>query len=133
MKRLTLLLLLLSLPSSAAPDLAAGRKLLAHYGWVCETSTVEMALALSPDLSSNPEVFYQQASEAVGLDLRPLAGQEITVVRYQLSRRTAVSQVPIYAHVAFHKKGIVGAWLSTAAPIAPGIAPIDERDFGKNF
>jgi hypothetical protein len=133
MRALVLFLALLAVPGWAAPDLDAGRKLLAHYGWTCESGTVEMGLPLSESLTGNPETFYQSASKAIGLDLSPAAGQEVTVVRYTLSRRSHDSRAQIFAHIAFHKNKIIGAWLSTDAPIAPGISSLDNRDFGSDF
>lgn len=134
MRNLCLLLILMAAgPVWAAPDLAAGRKLLAHYGWTCETSTVEMVFPLPESLTGMPEVFYQSACKQIGLDLTPAAGKETTLVRYTLSRRSKSSNSVIYAHVAFYKGEIIGAWLSTDAPIAPGIAPLDSSDFGHDF
>jgi hypothetical protein len=125
--------LMASIPAWSAPDLAAGRKLLSHYGWTCESSTVEMAYTVSENLAGMPEVFYQTASQEIGLDLRPAAGKEVTIVRYTLSRRSTETNSQIYAHVAFYKSQIIGAWLSTDAPIAPGIVSLDSRDFGHDF
>jgi hypothetical protein len=134
MRKLVLLLALMASSAAwAAPDLAAGRKLLAHYGWTSESGTVEMAYTLSESLTGNPETFYQSASKEIRLDLSPAAGQEITLVRYTLSRRSKETNSAIYAHVAFFKKEIIGAWLSTDAPIAPGISSLDNRDFGNDF
>jgi hypothetical protein len=133
MRNLWLLLVLLALPAWAAPDQEAGRKLLAHYGWTCGSSTVEMALSLPDSLAGDPQAFYQAASKKIGLDLSPAEGQEIALVRYTLSRRSAQSSSQLYAQVAFYKSRIIGAWLSTDAPIAPGIAPLDAVDFGDDF
>lgn len=134
MRRILLLLLtLLASPGWAAPDLAAGRKLLSHYGWTCESGTVEMAFSVSDSLNGNPETFYQSASKKIGLDLSPARGQDVTLVRYTLSRRSKESHSAIFAHLAFFKGKIVGAWLSTDAPIAPGIAPLDDNEFGQDF
>lgn len=134
MRKLILILMLTMLATPAgASDLAAGRKLLARYGWTCQSSTVEMSLSLSQSLAGNPESHYQSASQAIGLDLRGAAGQEVTLIRYSLSQRSQESNSALYAHVAFHKGHIIGAWLSTDAPIAPGIASLDDSDFGHDF
>lgn len=133
MRALFLLLVFLAVPASAASQLSAGRKLLAHYGWICESSTVEMVYPVPPTLTGQPECFYQSASLEIGLDLTSAAGKEVSLVRYTLSKRSAETNSQIFAHVAFFKGGIVGAWLSTDAPIAPGIASLDNRDFGHDF
>lgn len=132
-RTLLILLTLLAVPAWSAPDLAAGRKLLSHYGWTCESGTVEMALSLSDSLNGNPETFYQSASRRIGLDLSAAKGQEVALVRYTLSRRSKESQAAIFAHIAFFKGKIIGAWLSTDADIAPGIAALDDSEFGVDF
>lgn len=132
-KILLLLLALLAAPAGAAPDLAAGRKLLSHYGWTTESGTVEMAFPVSDSLNGSPEAFYQEASKKIGLDLSSARGQEVTLVRYTMSRRSKETHSAIYAHIAFFKGKIIGAWLSTDGPIAPGIVPLDDTDFGIDF
>ena len=132
-KILLLLLALLAAPAGAAPNLTAGRKLLSHYGWTTESGTIEMTFPISASLSGNPETFYQDASKRIGLDLSPARGQEATLVRYTISRRSVETHSVIYAHIAFFKGKIIGAWLSTDGPIAPGIVPLDDTDFGTDF
>lgn len=132
-RTLLLLLALLAVPAGAAPDLAAGRKLLSHYGWTTESGTVEMAFSVSDSLSGNPETFYQSASKKIGLDLSPARGKEATLVRYTMSRRSKETHSAIYAHIAYFKGQIIGAWLSADGPIAPGIVPLDDSDFGSDF
>lgn len=133
MRVLFVLVILLAVPAWSAPDLAAGRKLLSHYGWTCESNTVEMAFPVSESLTGMPETFYQSASKKIGLDLTPAAGKEVSLVRYTLSKRSKETNSQIFAHVAFFKGKIIGAWLSTDGPIAPGIVPLDANDFGHDF
>ncbi len=135
MRRLTLLLLLLALPGWAAPadELAAGRKLLSRYGWTSESGTVEMAYTVGESLMGQPESLYQAASQKVGLDLSVAVGREVKIVRYTLSRRSSETHSAIFAQVAFYRSKIIGAWLSTDAPIAPGVAALDEGNFGHDF
>lgn len=135
MRRLVLLLLLLAHPGWAGPvdELAAGRKLLSRYGWTSESGTVEMAYTVADSLTGQPEALYQAASQKIGLDLGAGAGREVKIVRYTLSRRSAESRSSIFAQVAFYRSKIIGAWLSTDAPVAPGIAALDESDFGHDF
>lgn len=111
----------------------SGRKLLSHYGWVCGKETVEMAFPLPVSLDDGPEAAYQRASRAIGYDLSPAQGREITLIRYTLTRRSEVTRSLLYAHVAFYKNRVIGAWLSTDGPIAPGIVPLDEDSFGQGF
>ena len=135
MKRLlvAIFVLLVGTPVFGAPMVEDGRKLLAHYGWVSGTETVEMSFPVPESLLDGPEAAYQQASQAIGYDLTPAQGQEITLIRYALTRRSEVTRSRIYAHVAFFKSRIIGAWLSTDGPIAPGIVPLSEDSFGKDF
>lgn len=110
-----------------------GRKLLSHYGWVCGPEAVEMSLPLPDSFEDGPEAAYQRASKAIGYDLSAAKGQEITLIRYTLTRRSEVTKSRLYGHVAFYKTGIIGAWLSTDGPIAPGVVPLDDDSFGKGF
>ena len=70
------------------------------------------------------------ASRGIGLDLTPVAGKEVRLVRYTLSRRSHGSNAHLFGHVVFRGSTIVGAWLSTDAPIAPGIVALDQEGFG---
>lgn len=134
MRLLLLLSVLLSCWAAAgASEREDGQKLLARYGWVCETNTVEMAYTVPESLRASPQNLYQSASREIGLDLAPAAGKEIIVVRYTLSRRSNATNSLLFAQVAFDKGRIIGAWLSTDAPIAPGIASLDEKAFGHDF
>lgn len=135
MRRLLLLLLLLALPGWAAPadELAAGRKLLSRYGWTSESGTVEMTYTVADTLVGQPEGLYQAASQKIGLDLSVAAGREVKIVRYTLSRRSTETHSALFAQVAFYRSKIIGAWLSTDAPIAPGISSLDVSDFGHDF
>lgn len=133
--RMFLLLLALFACSAlvGASEREDGQKLLSRYGWVCESNTVEMTYTVPGSLNGNPEQFYQSASRQIGLDLAPAVGKEIALVRYTLNKRSKETNSLIFAHVAFAKGTIIGAWLSTDAPIAPGIAALSNNDFGHDF
>ena len=135
MKRclIIIFLLLVASPAFGAPMVENGRKLLSHYGWVCGTDTVQMAFPVPESLVDGPQAAYQRASQAIGYDLSPAKGKEVTLIRYTLTRRSEVTKSLLFAHVAFFKNQVIGAWLTTNGPIAPGIVPLSEDSFGKDF
>lgn len=130
---ITFLVLLVGTPAFGTPMVNNGRKLLSHYGWISGSETVEMSYPVPESLLDGPESAYQKASEAIGYDLSPAKGRDITLIRYTLTRRSEVTKALIFAHVAFFKNQIIGAWLTTNGPIAPRIVPLSEDSFGKDF
>ena len=101
------------------PAVAYLRKL----GWVPEPGPRESAIDVPANLTSPPFVHYQSASKAAGLDLEPLAGKTVAMNRYELGKTSKGSA--LFAFVLVSEGRVVGAWLATDAPVAPGIMRVD--------
>lgn len=126
-----LALVLLAAPLFAHEDEA--HRLLKKFRWTVEAEQGSSSLNISKKANGNPETFYQAASQRIGFDLRKVSGQELTVRSFLLKERGKKEGSEIYAHIAEHAGKVVGAWLSTNAPIAPGISSLGDRDFHDNL
>lgn len=124
------LLFLLAFLTLAASDSALA--LIQQYGWSVDGKPTVTAMEVPDSLTGLPFTHYQSASEGIGLDLTPARGKRISLQRYTLTRRTK-SGDRLFAHVALLEGRIVGAWLSTDAPVAPGISPLSDRKMGANW
>ncbi len=127
MKALLIFLGLLAF-AAADPSVALVRK----YGWEIVGKPTVIHMDVPENLNGLPFHHYQSASKAIGLDLTPAQGKKIALTTYTLTRKTK-SGANLYAHVAMLNKKIVGAWLSTDAPVAPGIQPLSDKKMGSNW
>lgn len=126
-----LLLLLVLLSTTAwAEDPTA---LLKQHGWGVERQKASVQLELPDKFGGLPFFHYQKASQAIGLDLTPGSGKTVTLHQYLLTERSRQEKYALYAHVALLKGRVIGAWLSTEAPIAPGIGALNDKEFGHGF
>lgn len=128
---LALLLVLLSLPASSQEDPC--KALLAKWNWPIESENESMTMSVPKKLVGIPELHYQNASLDVGLDLSKAAGKEVRLRKFVLKERGGESGAKVFAHIALYDGKVVGAWLSTDAPIAPGIVSLRSREFPKNL
>jgi hypothetical protein len=124
------LLFLLAFLTLAAADPAVA--LIQKYGWSVEGQPTVTVMDVPESLTGLPFTHYQSASESIGFDLTPAQGMRLSLQRYTLTKRTK-SGAHLFAHVALLEGRIVGAWLSTDAPVAPGISPLSDRKMGSNW
>lgn len=127
------MMLMLPLAASADPLDKKASRLLQEHGWAVAGEANEVEILIPKDLSGLPFFHYQMASNKIGLNLSVAAGREVDIRRYTLTERSPKSGYRLFAHVAFLDGRIIGAWLATEAPIAPGLAALDQNDFGKDL
>lgn len=119
------LLFLLAIPALPKDDPALA--LLKKFNWQVEKEETLRKVAFSKELKGNPELFYQNASVAVGLDLKKAKGEELLIRHFLLKERGSKESTKFWAAVALHKGQVVGAWIYTDAPIAPGIFSLKDK------
>lgn len=122
---MNLLLCLLSLLVFQAADPA--QALLDKYSWKAEGKPDVSQEEVPKSLAGIPWLQYQNASKSIGLDLTPACGRKVTMRHYTLTKRTAHGD-HLFIHVALLGEKVVGAWLATDGPVAPGIAPLSEKN-----
>lgn len=110
-----------------APRFSDAETLLKPYDWVPQGEATLIQFEVPRELGGPAFTHYQHASQALGLDLRQVAGQTIELRKQPLTARTARNNSQIYAFLAVADGRLVGAWLASDAPIAPGIAPLTSR------
>ena len=126
-----LIIVLLALPGSSQEDPC--RALLGKWNWDIESETGSEPYEVPKKLVGIPELHYQKASLDAGLDLSPFCGQKVQLRSFLLKERGAEEGYKIFAHIAVKDGRAVGAWLSTDAPVAPGIASLKFKDFPKHL
>ena len=127
-----LIFVLLALPSSSQEDPC--KALLAKWNWELKSERqVEERYEIPKKLVGIPDLHYQKASLDAGLDLSPFRGQTVQLRSFLLKERGAEYGAKIFAHIAVKDGRAIGAWLSTDAPVAPGIASLKSKDFPKHL
>lgn len=123
------LLVLLALPLGAEDPC---QEFLETYNWSVEKELVETKIQLS-EKEGMPDLFYRRASSQIGLDMKVTGTQTLRVRKFLLKERGQVDKSEVYAHLAVSQGRVFGAWLSTNAPIAPGIFSLDDKSFLKEL
>ncbi|MCA9781319.1 MAG: DUF4830 domain-containing protein [Candidatus Eremiobacteraeota bacterium] len=126
-----LLFILMTVPAWSQDDPC--KALLDKWGWKVEAETGSGPLEIPKKLTGLPFYHYQAASREAGLDLSPFGGQEAKLRTFLLTERGAEYGAKIFAHIAVKDGRVIGAWLSTDAPVAPGIASLKSKDFPKHL
>lgn len=75
-----------------------------------------------------PWAHYQQFSLDCGYDLSAVAGQQIQVREFLLTKRTERSNAELRAAVVVHEGRVVGGWIHTKANV-PGIYSLYDQEF----
>lgn len=101
-------------------------KFLSKYELKAEDDAKETEIKIPDKLSSPPFVHYQLASQSVDLDLTPFTGKTLILLTYTLKGKAANGS-KFFAHLVLNAESIVGAWLSTNAPVAPGITSVTRK------
>ena len=102
-------------------------KFLAKYEIKVEDEVKESTITFPAGLNSPPYVHYKLASETIGLDLNNCKNLTLALLTFTLKGKTGDGS-RYFAHIVFNEKNeIAGAWLSTNAPVAPGINAITRK------
>ena len=131
-RNLFLIFVLLSLPLSANDDDPA-ISLLRSAGWEVEAESEGSTIELPKSFGGIPYLHYHKASAKAGLDLEKGKGQRVKMRRFLLTQRSERTQSKLFAHIALLQGTVIGAWLSTDAPVAPGIWSVKDREFVKGL
>jgi hypothetical protein len=111
-------------PQNDTNDIDAGSAFLSRYNWHTQGEPKEIPLDFPKELNGLPFFHYQRASEAIGLDLKKVAGKHIPIRKYTLTETAPRSGGTMYAYLVFDNNEIVGAWLAADSPVTPGIASV---------
>ncbi len=109
-----------------APRFESAAATLKPYGWEPRGEASIIPFEVPKELGGPAFTHYQSASQALELDLRQVAGRTIELKKQSLSVKTG-SGYPMYAFLAVADGRLVGAWIASDAPIAPGISPLNSR------
>ena len=129
MRTLLLWLALLAVSWGDGRDPAA---VLKKYGHQLEGQARVQPLEVPSPLGGPAFTHYQSCSQQVGLSLEPYQGKKIELLKCTLQKRSRQGY-KLFAWLAYQNDRLVGAWLSTEAPIAPGLGSLDDPSFGSNF
>lgn len=127
MRKILIILLLLASPGVADDNPA--RDILEKNSWKVESEESTTNFELPKKFGGIPWLHYQQCSLDAGLDLTAAAGKTIVLKQFLLTQRGGQTGANIRAAVALFQGRVIGAWLHTDAPVAPGLASIKDHDF----
>ena len=130
--RFILLLILLSTPVWAE---FSPTPFLKKYGWELEGKAKQQTIDIPAELNGPAFTNYQSRCQAVGLNLEPFRGRKgLPFYVCTLKQRTGKANTyKIFAYLVVDQEKVVGAWLGTDAPVAPGLSSLDDKNFGKNW
>ena len=129
-----IILLLLMTTTSVWAEFSPG-PFLKKYGWDVEGKARQQTIDIAAQLSGPAFSNYQSCCKAVGLNLEPFRGRRsLPFYVCTLTQRTGVEKnYKIVAYLVVDKEQVVGAWLGTDAPVAPGLFNLNDKDFGKKW
>ena len=106
-------------------------KFVGQFGWHIDDaiSPVKNALEFSQNFDGLPFYHYQYASLKSGVDMTPLSGKKVEVLKYTLREKhpDEVNDFTIFAHVIIENGKVVGAWRTDSSSRAPGIYSFEKR------
>lgn len=109
------------------PPASAARTLMASYGWhPLAVDPQHIKLDVPKGLGGPAFTHYETASEQLGMSLADAQGLTVDLQRFTMQEKTKEGQ-SIYAFLAVKNQRIIGAWVSSDAPVAPGIVPLNGK------
>lgn len=109
----------------------AAAKFVEPFGWHIDESVkpVKTALEFPKNFNGLPFYHYQSASERSGVDMTPLLGRTVEVLRYTLREKqpTRGSEITNFAHLIIENGAVAGAWRTDSSDAAPGIYSFEKR------
>lgn len=101
--------------------------LLTKYNWtlINEVDVQPFTIPTESELDEVPFKLYLDASQKIGLDFTPWAGEDLELHRYRLQERTSYN-TSVDGYVLVADNQVVGAWLSLYGS-APGILALDNE------
>lgn len=109
-----------------APRFVSPAAVLKPYDWAPQGEATAIPYEVPTAMTGPGSTHYQTASQALGLDMRQVAGRTISLKKQLLTAKTG-SGYAIYAYLAVADGRLFGAWIASDAPIAPGISPLNSR------
>jgi len=108
------------------PKNKAAIEFLANYKLTVEIKYKESSITFPETLTGLPFTHYQSASSSAGFDLSPYKKKTLALLSFKLNEKTKRGSA-LFAHLVFDKEKVVGAWMTTDAPVAPGIVSIKTK------
>ncbi|GEM_PF-3292082 len=109
-----------------SPQNKTATAFLSKYNLTIESQYKESTITFPKTLTGLPYTHYQSASSAAGFDLSPYKEKTLVLQTYKLKEKTKRGS-NLFAHLVFDKGKVVGVWMSTDAPVAPGIVSIKTK------
>lgn len=104
---------------------AAAAKFVEKFGWHIDESIapVKIPMEFPDNFRGLPFYHYQSASEASGVDITPLLGKKVEMLKYTLTekQKDRGTDYTTYAHLIIENGLVVGAWRTDSSASAPGI------------
>lgn len=112
-------------------DFNIANKFVGQFGWHIDgaISPAKNALDFPNNFDGLPFYHYQFASLKSGVDMTPLSGKKVEVLKYTLEEKQSDkgNDFTIFAHLIIENGKVVGAWRTDSSSRAPGIYSFDKR------
>jgi hypothetical protein len=104
---------------------AVAAKFVEQFGWHLDESIspVKIDLEFPPNFDGLPFNLYQSAAQRSGIDMTPLLGKKVEMLRFTLREKQneGGKDFEIFAHLIIENGKVVGAWRTDSSARAPGI------------
>jgi len=102
-----------------------------QFGWHIDDAVfpAKTALEFPNNFDGLPFYHYQYASLKSGIDMTPLSGKKVEVMKYALKEKQSDkgNDYTIFAHLIIENGKVVGAWRTDSSSRAPGIYSFEKR------
>ena len=104
---------------------AVAAEFVGKFGWHVDDSIapVKVPMEFPKNFDGLPFYHYQSASQNSGVDMTPLLGKKVEMLKYTLKeKRTDKGRdFTVFAHLIIENGAVVGAWQTDSSDAAPGI------------
>ena len=109
----------------------AAAKFVEKFGWHIDESIPppKIPIEFPKNFNGLPFYHYQSASERSGVDMTPLLGKTVEMLKYTLKEKRSDrgSEITIFAHLIIENGKIVGAWRTDSSDSTPGIYSFEKK------
>ncbi len=112
-------------PVAAEKSFPVAAKFVEKFGWHIDKSIapIKVPMEFPKNFNGLPFYHYQSASTSSGVDMTPLLGKKVKMLKYTLREKQTNrgTEITNFAHLIIENGAVVGAWQTDSSGASPGI------------